>query len=278
MVTKEVDSARLLLIADTHDTLLFFSSRGKVFSLKCYRIPHLDSSGRTAKGTSLTNLLPLDPKEQITTAVAANLARGNFLLLATARGKIKRIPAEKFAFLKSRGLISISLGNGDELVAAALAKEEEEVILVSEKGRSIRLAVDGFRASSRTSQGVIGMRLNPDDKLKSMEIIQPDAYLLTVTTNGFGKVSPISAYPVHRRAGKGIQTHRVGEKTGRVVAAKLTYPSEELILISAQGIIIRLLLKSVRIHSRNTRGISLTKLDSGNKVISIACLKVKKGD
>ncbi len=278
MVTKEVDSARLLLVADTHDTLLFFSSRGKVFSLKCHRISHLDSSGRTAKGTPLTNLLFLDPREQITTAVAANLAPGNFLLLATAKGKIKRIPAEKFASLKSRGLIAISLKSGDELVAAALAKEGEEVILVSEKGRAIRFAVDSFRATSRASQGVVGMRLSPDDKVVSMEVIRHDACLLTVTTSGFGKVSPISVYPVHHRGGKGIQTHQVSEKTGRVVAAKLTYPSEELILISAQGIIIRLPMKSVPIRSRNTRGISLTKLDSGNKVVSIVCLKGKKGD
>jgi len=278
MVTKEVDSARLLLVADTHDTLLFFSSGGKVFSLKCHRISHLDSSGRTAKGTPLTNLLFLDPREQITTAVAANLAPGNFLLLVTSRGKIKRIPAEKFASLKSRGLIAISLKSGDELVAAALAKEGEEVILVSEKGRAIRFAIDSFRASSRTSQGVVGMRLSPDDKVVSMEVIRHDACLLTVTTNGFGKVSPISVYPVHHRGGRGIQTHQVSEKTGRVVAARLTYPSEELILISAQGIIIRLPMKSVPIRSRNTRGISLTKLDSGNKVVSIVCLKGKKGD
>ena len=270
MVTKEVDSASIFLLADTHDTLFFFSSKGKVFPLKCHRIPQ--DTSRTAKGMPLINLLSLSPKEWITTVIKADLTPGNFLFLATRKGKVKRTRIEGFRSMKSGGLISISLGSGDELVAAGLVKEEEEVILISEKGQSIRFAVDNVVATSRTSQGVRGMRLGSEDRIVSMVVIHPDAYLLTVTSKGYGKFSPMSAYPAQRRGGKGIQTHKLGDKEGKVVAAKLTSPSEELMLISNQGVIIHIPMESVRIQRRSTRGIRLMRLEPGNEVISIACL------
>jgi len=269
MVTKDVDSASLWLVADTHDTLLFFSSRGRVIPLKCHRIPQ--DISRTAKGTPIVNLLSVDQKEQITTAVIAKPEPGNFLMLATARGKIKRTPIEAFASLKGRGLIAISLIGEDELVAAGLAREEGEVILVTEKGKSIRFAVNDFRAISRTSQGVRGIRLGPGDKVVSMEVVQPASYLLTVTSKGFGKLSRIDAYPTHHRGGKGLLAHRVGARVGKVVAAKLTSHSGELMLMSERGVIIRVPKESIPIQGRSTGGVSLMKVDPGYEVISIAC-------
>ncbi len=269
MVTKDVDSASLWLVADTHDTLLFFSSRGRVIPLKCHRIPQ--DISRTAKGTPIVNLLSVDQKEQITTAVIAKPEPGNFLMLATARGKIKRTPIEAFASLKGRGLIAISLIGEDELVAAGLAREEGEVILVTEKGKSIRFAVNDFRAISRTSQGVRGIRLGPGDKVVSMEVVQPASYLLTVTSKGFGKLSRIDAYPTHHRGGKGLLAHRVGARVGKVVAAKLTSHSGELMLMSERGVIIRVPKESIPIQGRSTGGVSLMKVDPGYEVISVAC-------
>jgi len=274
MVTKEVDSASLFLLADTHDTLLFFSNRGKVFPLKCHRIPQ--DTSRTARGTPLINLLPLNPKEQIATAMAANFTPDNFLLLATAKGKVKRTTIKEFTSIKSRGLITISLKGGDELVAVELAKEKDEVILVTEKGKSIKFRVDSFQAVSRAGAGVRGIMLSPGDKVVSMEVIYPGAYLLTVTSKGFGKLSPISAYPIQHHGRKGVQAHKVGEKAGRVVAAKLTSPSEELMLISERGVIIRLPIKKIPIQGRSTRGVSLMRLDPGNEVVSVACLEGKE--
>ncbi len=274
MFTKEVDSASLFLLADTHDTLLFFSSRGRVFSIKCHRIPQ--DTTRTAKGTPLINLLSLDPQEQITAAVAANFALGNFLVLATAKGKIKRTAIEQFTSIKSRGLIAISLAAEDELVAAGLAKDKDEVALITEKGKLSKFRVDSFKAISRTGRGVRGIKLSPDDKVVSMKVISPDAYLLTVTSKGFGKFSPISAFPIQQRGRKGVQAHKISEKAGRVVATKLTSPSEELMLISDQGIIIRVPMKSIPIQGRSTRGISLMRLAPQDEVISIACLKGKR--
>ncbi|MCX6000261.1 MAG: DNA gyrase subunit A, partial [Chloroflexi bacterium] len=255
------------LVADTHDTLLFFTSRGRVYPLKCHRIPQ--DTSRTAKGTPVINLLPLDDKEQITTAVIAKFQPGNFMVMATAKGKIKRTSVAGFASLRGRGLIAISLGKGDELVSVGLAKEDDSVILVTEKGRAIRFAVNEFRALSRSSQGVRGIRLDSQDKMVSMEIAYPNAHLLTVTSKGYGKFTSINAYPVHHRGGKGITSHRVSQKVGRVVAAKQTSPSGELMLISNRGVIIRVPKKSINIQGRSTQGVSLMKLDSGNEVIAI---------
>lgn len=269
MVTKEAEEASIFLIADTHDTLLFFTGKGRVLSIKCYRIPQ--DTSRTAKGTPLVNLLSLNPEEQISTAVTANFEPGNFLLLATRKGKIKRTPIERFSSLKARGLIAITLGSGDELVAARLAKEEDEVMLVTEKGKAIRFAVSDFRALSRTSQGVRGIRLSPGDRVISMEVVCPATHILTVTSNGFGKLTPIEGYPTQHHGGKGVLTHRVSQKVGRVVAAKQTSPSGELMLISDKGVIIRVTKESISIQGRSTRGVRLMNLDPGHEVISIAC-------
>lgn len=269
MVTKEAEAASIFLIADTHDTLLLFTSKGRVLSIKCYRIPQ--DTSRTAKGTPLVNLLSLSPEEQISTAVTANFEPGNFLLLATRRGKIKRTPIERFSSLKARGLIAITLESGDELVAARLAKEEDEVLLVTEKGKAIRFAVSDFRALSRTSQGVRGIRLSPEDKVISMEVVYPATNILTVTSNGFGKLTPIESYPTQHRGGKGVLTHRVSQKVGKVVAAKQTSPLGELMLISDKGVIIRVPKESIPIQGRSTCGVRLMNLDSGHEVISIAC-------
>ena len=267
MVTKETESVSIFLTADTHDTLLFFTSKGRVLPLKCYRIPQ--DTARTAKGTPLVNLLPLGPDEQISTAVTAKFEPGNFLLLATAKGKVKRTPAETFSNLKSRGLIAISLTKDDELVAARLAKEEDQIILVTENGKAIRFPVSNLRPISRTSQGVRGIRLGPGDKVVSMEVVCPATYMLTVTSKGYGKLTSIDAYPAHQRGGKGVIAHRVSDKVGKVVTARMTTPTGELLLISEKGVIIRVSKESIPIHGRSTRGVSLMRVDPGHEVTSI---------
>ncbi len=274
MVTKEVDTAHIFLQADTHDQLLLFSNTGKMFSLKCYRLPQ--DVSRTAKGTPLINLLPLEPKEQITTAVAlAEFVPGEFVVLLTRRGKVKRIPVEKFRSMRSRGLIAVSLEKGDELAAVSLAGEGDDVILVTEKGQAMRFAVNTLRVASRTSRGVRGIRLAPDDRVVSMITVSPEAYLLTVTAKGFGKLTRTNAYPAHRRGGKGLLSHRITEKTGKVVAAKQVTRSEEVMLISANGVIIRFLVESIKVQRRVTQGVSLRKIEPGNRIVSIACLEEK---
>ena len=267
MTMKEFESPAVFLSADTHDTLLFFTNRGRVFSLKCYKIPQ--DTSRVAKGTPLVNLLPITTEEQVLIAVKADFTPGNYLVLATSKGRIKRTPIEKFASVRSRGLIAMSLRNGDELVAGRLANDNDDIIMVTEQGKSIRFAVVDARSMSRATQGVRGIRLGSGDKVVSMDIVDPDAYVLTVTSNGFGKMSPISAFPVQHRGGKGVLAHMVNPRVGIVVAARLTTRDGEVMLISEKGVIIRVTKESISHRSRNTQGVSLMKVGSGNKVVSI---------
>ncbi len=267
MTMKEAESPAVFLSVDTHDTLLFFTNRGRVFSLKCYRIPQ--DTSRTAKGTPLVNLLPITAEEQVLIGVKADFTPGNFLVLATLKGRIKRTPIEKFAAVRSRGLIAMVLPKGDELVAGRLANENDDIIMVSEQGKSIRFAVVDARAMARATQGVRGIRLTPGDKVVSMDVVDPEAYLLTVTSHGYGKMSPMSAFPVQHRGGKGVLAHRVNEKVGIVVAARLTTPEGELMLISDRGTIIRVAKESISRLGRSTQGVSLMKVSAGTSVVSI---------
>jgi DNA gyrase subunit A len=271
MTMKEAEFAAVFLSADTHDTLLFFTTRGRVFSLKCYKIPQ--DTSRTAKGTPIVNLLPITTEEQVVIAVKADFTPGNFLVLATSKGRIKRTPIEKFAAVRSRGLIAMTLPKGDELVAGRLANDNDDIIMVTEQGKSIRFAVVDARAMSRATQGVRGIRLSPGDKVVSMDIVDPDAYVLTVTSHGYGKMSPISAFPVQYRGGKGVLAHRVSPKVGIVVAARLTTPEGEVMLISERGVIIRVDKESISHLGRSTQGVSLMKVEPGNKVVSIDFLE-----
>ncbi|MBA7551723.1 DNA gyrase subunit A [subsurface metagenome] len=276
MVTREADAVNLLVVADTHDELLFFTNWGKVFRLKCYEIP--DSSSRTAKGTAVINLFPVADNERVTAMVSVTDFKPDaYLLMATHRGEIKKTPLDRFASVRSSGLIAMDLEEGDELVAARLATDKDDVILVTAKGLSIRFAVSSLRASSRTSGGVRGIRLATDNRVVSMVIAYPDAFLLVVTTGGFGKLTPIGNYPRQHRAGNGVRTFKLTENTGDVTAARSVTQSEQVMIVSAGGIIINTPVKEedprrgITTQGRSTQGVRLMKLDPGDKVVSLAC-------
>ncbi len=278
MVTREKDAVRLLVVADTHDNLLFFTNRGKVFCVKCHEIP--SDSSRTAKGMAVINLFPVADNERITAMVAvADFRPDDYLLMATYRGEIKKTAADKFAVVRSSGLIAMDLEAGDELVAVGLAGDQSDVLLVTQKGQSIRFTVSTLRASSRTSGGVCGIRLAPDDRVVSMDVAYPDAFLLVVTTEGFGKLTPVSEYTHQHRAGSGIKTFKLTEKTGEVAAAKLVSPSQQIIIISADGIVTRTPVsekdpkKGITVQGRSTQGVKLMKLGDGDKVVAITCFE-----
>lgn len=266
----ETDGVRLLCTADTHDNLLFFTNRGRVYHLKCYELPA--ESSRTAKGMPLVNLLlALDPKEEITAMLAVtDFTSESFMLFATSRGEVKKTPLENFASVRSSGLIAIDLEPKDELVTVRLAKDSDETILVTKKGQFIRFSVGILRSASRTSGGVRGIKLEGDDRVIAMDIVSPDDYFLVVTNQGFGKVSPMTNYPPHGRGGKGFRAIKLTSKTGEVAAAQVVGLVDELIILSAKGIVLRTSVEEIRVISRYTQGVSLMKLDSGDKVVSIA--------
>jgi len=276
MVTRERDAARLLVVTDTHANLLFFTSRGKVFRLKCYEIP--PDSSRVAKGTALVNLFPVAEGEKVTAMVAVTDFKPDaYLVMATCRGEIKKTALDKFASVRSSGLIAMDLEEGDELVTARLAAAGDDVILVTQRGQSIRFAVSELRATSRTSGGVCGIRLAPDDQVVSMDIIYPDAFLLVVTSAGFGKLTPVGDYPRQHRAGSGVRTFKLTEKKDEVVAARMVSQRQQLMIISADGIITRTPMKEkdprmgISVQGRSTQGVRLMKLGGGDRVVAIAC-------
>jgi len=278
MVTREADAVRLLVVADTHDNLLFFTNWGKVFCVKCHEIP--SDSSRIAKGMAVINLFPIAEDEKITAMVAVSrFEPDDYLLLATYGGEVKKTAADKFASVRSSGLIAMDLAEGDELVAASLATEQDDVMLATQKGQAIRFAVSELRASSRTSGGVRGMRLASDDRVVSMDIAYPDAFLLVVTASGFGKLTPVSSYPHQHRAGGGVRTFRLTEKTGEVAAAKLVSQSQQVMIISAGGIVTRTPVRErdpkqgITVQGRSTQGVRLMRLNEGDKVVAITCFE-----
>jgi len=272
MVTREADAVYTLQVADTHAKLLFFTNRGRVFSLRCYELPQ--DMTKTAKGTPLVSLLPMDPKERVTTMLAVNdFAEDRFLIMATANGEVKKTALRNFAYVRSSGIIATGLDKGDELVATAMVGEGDDVMLVSRRGQAVRFCTDILRLASRTSGGVRGMRLVPGDNMVSMDVAVTDAFLLTVTSNGFGKLTKVASFPCHSRGTSGVRAHLVTPKTGEVTAARVVQPDQELMIMSAAGVVIRTSVEGIRIVGRSSQGVSLMKPDAEDKVISITAFE-----
>ena len=264
------DPAWRLLVADTHDNLFFFSNRGKVFRLRCYDIP--PDTSRSAKGLPLINLISMDAKELITAVVAASdFQPGWYMVMATRSGEVKRTALSDFAVVRSNGLIAMDLEKDDELIGAKLASEESQVMLVTGKGQSIKFDSRAIRTSFRTSGGVRGIRLGSNDTVISMDIVSPQDHLLTVTTQGFGKHTPVSSYPLQGRGGSGVRNFKINPKSGEVVAARKVHSSQELMVITAQGIVLRTQVQDIAIQGRATQGVRIMKPDKGDHVAAIAC-------
>jgi DNA gyrase subunit A len=278
MVTREADAVRLLVVADTHDNLLFFTNRGRVFHLKCHEIPA--DSTRTAKGIALVNLFSITEDERVTAMVAlADFKPGAYLLMATSGGEIKKTMADKFAVVRSSGLIAMDLEPGDELVAARLAGDKDDVLLVTELGQSIRFAVSELRGVSRTSGGVRAIRLGADDRVVAMDVMHPGDYVLIVTGGGYGKLTPVDSYPKQHRAGGGVRTFKLTEKSDKVAASAVVSLKQQVMIISAEGIVIQTPVKEkdprqgITVQGRSTQGVKLQVLDSGDRVVAIACFE-----
>ncbi len=284
-VNREGDPVRLLTVADTHDVIFFFTNRGKVYSLKCHEIP-VDSS-RIARGMAVVNLFPIAEGEKVTAIVAVtDFSPKMYLLLATVKGEIKKTAVDRFAVVRSSGLIAMDLAEGDEQVDACLAMDEDDVILVTRKGQSIKFPVASLRASSRVSGGVRAMRLAVGDRVVSLDRADAEANLLVVTSGGFGKLTALEQYPRQRRAGSGVRTFKVAGKTGDIAAAKVVIFQDQVMIISAKGIVTRTPVKEkdprqgITIQGRSTQGVRLMRLEAGDEVVAVAAFggEKEKGD
>jgi len=273
ITTREEDAARVLVVADTHDNLLLFTDRGRCFSVKCYDLP-ADAS-RVAKGTAVANLFSIGEKERVTDMVIVpEFAADGFLLMTTRGGEIKKTALSKFAAVRSSGLIAMDVEEDDELVAARLATDEDEIVLITRKGQSIRFAVSGVRASLRTSGGVRGIRLLEGDRVVGAGVAHPESMMLVVTSQGHGKLTPIEDYPKQQRAGSGVKTFKPVEKTGEIADARLVYKTQEVMFISANGIVTRTPIKGITVQGRNTQGVRLMRVGGGDEVVALAVMDI----
>ncbi len=277
MVGREADVVRHIVTADTHDNLLLFTDRGRVYRLKVYQVP---DQSRASKGTALVNLLGIDLKEHVTAMIAVTeFTPGMYLFMATSGGTVKRTPLEEFASVRSNGLIAIKLQKGHELVAAALARNEDEVIMVTREGKGIRFQVKDVRPLSRTAAGVRGIRLAPGDRVVGMDIVRmdvekQDTYVLTVTDNGFGKLTQTKTYRVIRRGGQGVIAHKLTGKTGKIAAVRQIPRECQLTIASVGGMVIRTSVEGLRAISRISQGVHVMRLDPGDRVAAISCQQI----
>lgn len=275
--TREEDFVEQLFITSTHNTIMFFTNKGKMYRMKGYEVPE---AGRTAKGTAIVNLLQLDGDEKITAVIPVEaFVEGQYLLMATRNGIIKKTKLMEYNTARKTGLQAITLKEDDELIDVRLTDGERNVVMVTHEGMSITFAESDVKPVGRVSQGVIGIRLDPDDYVVGMEPIYDEkAYLLTITENGFGKRTELNEYRVQTRAGKGVITYKITPKTGKVVGIKVVKDEDDVMLITDKGIIIRLEVPNISVLGRSTQGVTLMKTNDGGKVVSIAKISPDEGE
>jgi DNA gyrase subunit A len=271
ITTHEDDDVAQLLVVHAHDSLLFFTNRGKVYQLKAYALPDV---GRAAKGDHLRNLINIEQDESITAVVCVpKFVARDYMVVATKRGEVKKTSLDEFAVVRSLGLIAMDLEPGDELIGARLVSANEQVMLITERGQAIRFEVQELRAASRTSGGVRGIRLDERDEAVALCVAKPDAELLVVTQKGYGKRTPVSEYPTQGRGGGGVITARLTDKTGSIAGARiLTEEDHDLMIISAAGTVIRTDWRSIAQCGRPTQGVRLMHLGGGDRVVAIATM------
>ncbi len=271
MQTRDEDFVDTILTTSTHDYLLFFTNRGRVFSLKGYQIPE---SGRQARGMAIVNLLQLAADETISSIVPlASLDLEGHLLFATRSGLVKKTELREYANLNRGGLIAIALRTDDEVVSVRLVPDDAELVLVTRQGMAIHFSVSDVRATGRNTMGVRGIRLGAGDRVIGMVVAKPEESLLVVSEKGYGKRSLISDYRQQARGGKGLITYKITEKTGELIAAALVTDENDLLLINNQGVIIRIHLAEIPIFSRNTQGVTLMRCRGEAQVVDLAIVE-----
>ncbi|MGN5517500.1 DNA gyrase subunit A [Halopseudomonas sp. Lyrl_26] len=264
---KDEDYVSHLLVANSHTTLMLFSSKGKVYWLKTYEIPE---ASRTARGRPLVNLLPLEEGEFITAMLPVEeYTEGWYVFMATANGTVKKTPLPQFSRQRSVGLIALDLDEGDILIGAALTDGSKQVMLFSDGGKVTRFEESDVRPMGRTARGVRGMRLADGQRLVSMLIAEEGTQILTASENGYGKRTPVEDFPQYKRGGQGVIAMITNERNGPLVGAVQVVDGEEIMLISDQGTLVRTRVSEVSSLSRNTQGVTLIKLSNGEKLVGL---------
>ncbi|MGI6148760.1 MAG: DNA gyrase subunit A [Limnochordia bacterium] len=274
--TKSDDFVEQLFVASTHSTILFFTNRGRVYRLRGHEIPE---ASRSARGTAIINLLSLDPGERIQATIPiAEYSEDQYLVMATRKGVIKKTMLSEFANLRSGGLICITLDDEDEVIGVKLTDGSQEIMLVTKHGQAIRFLETDVRPMGRNARGVKGVTLDGDDAVVGLDVIINDCELLVVTENGFGKRTPVSEYRRTGRGGKGIKTLNMTDKTGPIIGIQLVHESNEIMIISLEGIMIRIPVSDISRQGRATQGVTLMRLDEGDRVVALAHIAGREED
>lgn len=276
MQTINDDIIEDLFMATNHHYIMFFTNTGRCFRIKAYNIPE---ASRTSRGTALVNLLQLGPDEHVTASFALtddNPSSEQYLLLATRNGMVKKTPIADYANIRKTGLIAMSLRDGDELIEAKLIDANEDIMLGTRNGMSIRFHASDVRATGRSSMGVRGIELVEDDEVIGMQKLSQGEYVLVVSEKGMGKLTHTSEFKVQRRGGKGLLCYRITEKTGKLVGFKLTSKEREIMLITSEGVIIRMSLKDAKDIGRNTSGVKFMNIDPDSDTVIASIAKVRE--
>lgn len=272
MGTNENDFVEHLLYTSTHDTILFFTNKGKVYRARGFEVPEY---GRTAKGLPLVNLLGIEKDEQVTAMIPmASFEEDNYFIFTTKQGVTKRSPVSGFAHIRANGLIAISLREDDELIAVRLTDGTKQIIIGTRQGKLVRFEELDIRSMGRTASGVRGIRLKDDDFVVGMEIIEPNQEILVVTENGYGKRTPESEYRLQSRGGMGVKTCQITDKNGPLSAVKAVDGTEDLMLITINGMLIRMDVNDISVTGRSTQGVRLMRLADEELIATVA--KVEK--
>lgn len=267
LTTREEDFVKDIYITSTHDTILFFTNFGRVYSLKAYEIPE---SSRQAKGTAIINLLNLEGDEFVTAVIPVrNVDENANLVMATKNGLIKKTSYSEFEKIRKNGLIAITLNEGDNLIGVRLTSGRDEIMIVTKNGMAIRFSESDVRNMGRTAMGVKSIDLKDDDEVVAFEIPQDDKYLLVISENGFGKMTKMTEYRKQNRAGVGLLTYKATEKSGKLVSAKVIDKSDEIMIITVSGIIIRIGCEGISVMGRHTTGVKLMNIKD-SEVVSVA--------
>ena len=276
LTTREDDFVEHLYVTSTHDNLLFFTNQGRVYSMKGYEIPE---ARRQARGTAIINLLQLNAGEKITAVIPIrNFTEDNFLILVTKKGVTKKLRLNELQNIRKTGLIAISLKDEDELMGVRKTEGDDKIILVTSEGMSIVFDESDVRDMGRTAMGVRAIRLNKDDYLVGMDLLEEDKDLLVISEYGYGKRTPLDNYRVQTRGGKGVKTYNIKDNTGPLVNAKVVDKDDEVMMISFLGTIIRLCAADISKMGRTTQGVRLMKMGSGDRVVSVAKTIVEEFD
>jgi DNA gyrase subunit A len=278
MVTREEDVIEHVINASTHDFLLFFTNKGRVFRLKAYEVP---ASSLSAKGVAIVNLLQLQPEETVSSVINVSKTHSAInLIMCTVRGVIKKTPFEQYKNVRTSGLIAINLDAGDELKWIRMTNGDNEVVISTSQGQAIRFHERGARPMGRVSRGVRGIRLRTDDRVIGMDIVEENSSIFVISKYGYGKQTKISQFTPHARGGVGIRSAVVNTKTGELVGVKTLADTDdqEVIIISQQGQTIRLRIKDIPSIGRATQGVRIMRLNDGDEVVSLALVDTTEDD